>query len=122
MMEREFGTEWRSNFKEFNEKPFAAASIGQVHRAKTLEGVEVAVKVQYPGVNESIDSDLNNLKKVMVYTNLVPKTMFLDKLIASTRAELKEECNYTTEAGKQEKYRFRNNFYYQSNPLYILFI
>lgn len=65
----------------------------------------MAVKVQYAGVKESIDSDLNNLKMLMDYSNLFPKTMFLDKLIANTRRELHEECDYLLEASKQRNYR-----------------
>lgn len=105
MLEKELGKKWREFFLEFNEIPFAAASIGQVHLAKTKEGNEVAVKVQYPGVMESIESDLNNLKTIMIYTNIFPKTMFLDQLIQNTKIELIEECNYLLEAKKQETYK-----------------
>ncbi|CAK94480.1 unnamed protein product (macronuclear) [Paramecium tetraurelia] len=105
MLKQELGSDWTSKFKEFELKPFAAASIGQVHEAITTQGRRVAVKIQYPGVKEAIDSDLNNLKRLMEYTNLFPKTMFLDKLIANTRKELHEECDYKIEAAKQINYR-----------------
>jgi len=104
MLSSELGPSWRSNFSEFNEIPFAAASIGQVHYAKSKEGIDLAIKVQYPGVKESIDSDLNNLKSLMLYTNLFPKTMFLDQLIENTKVELLEECDYLKEAEKQNIY------------------
>ena len=116
MLEKEIGSNWRSAFAEFNEIPFAAASIGQVHYAKTKEGLEVAVKVQYPGVMESIESDLNNLKTLMIYTNIFPKTMFLDQLIHNTKIELMEECDYLTEAKKQNTYR---NFLLNSKGVYV---
>jgi aarF domain-containing kinase len=63
----------------------------------------VAIKVQYPGVKQSIDSDLNNLKNLMIYTKAFPKSMFLDKLINYSRKELHEECDYVIEAKKQNK-------------------
>ena len=116
MLEKELGGQWRNLFQEFNEIPFAAASIGQVHYAKTKEGAEVAVKVQYPGVMESIESDLGNLKSLMIYTNIFPKTMFLDQLIQNTKIELMEECDYLSEAKKQDTYR---NFLINSKGLYV---
>ncbi|EGR30031.1 hypothetical protein IMG5_144060 [Ichthyophthirius multifiliis] len=106
MMVQELGKDWKEKyFSEFSDIPFAAASIGQVHRAKLLDGTDVAVKIQYPGVKESIDSDLNNLKKLMIYTGLFPKQMFLDKLIDYSRLELIQECDYVEEAKKQEQMR-----------------
>ncbi len=101
MMQQELGVDWRDRFQEFEEKPIAAASIGQVHRAITKNGVKVAVKVQYPGVAESIDSDLQNVKMLITYLNLLPKTMYIDQLLGHTKNELKEECDYVIEAQKQ---------------------
>ncbi|KAF7917124.1 hypothetical protein BELL_0164g00180 [Botrytis elliptica] len=93
------GPEWRDLFGEFEEVPLAAASIGQVHRA-TLKstGAKVAVKIQYPGVAESIDSDLNNLAILLTASRLLPKGLFLDKTIANARTELGWECDYIREA------------------------
>ena len=68
----QLGKDWRSKLHSFEEIPIAAASIGQVHRAKLLDGTEVAMKVQYPGVAESIASDLSNLKRLVTMTNLLP--------------------------------------------------
>lgn len=97
------GEDWESNFKEFNKKPFAAASIGQVHKAQMNNGTHVAIKIQYPGVADSIDSDLDNLKRLMDYTGVFPKSMFLDDFIRISREELKEECDYELEAQKQQR-------------------
>jgi aarF domain-containing kinase len=93
------GPDWREIFSTFDEKPIAAASIGQVHSA-TLKstGVRVAVKVQYPGVADSIDSDLNNLAILLTASRLLPKGLFLDKTIANARTELAWECDYLREA------------------------
>lgn len=93
------GPDWRELFDTFDEKPLAAASIGQVHRA-TLKstGARVAVNVQYPGVADSIDSDLNNLAILLTASRLLPKGLFLDKTIANARTELAWECDYIREA------------------------
>ena len=100
-----YGIDWlHDNFKSFDMRPFAAASIGQVHKAVLLDGQKVVLKIQYPGVSNSIDSDLDNLKRLMTYTGVFPSTMFLDDFIANSRAELKEECDYVLEAQKQIKY------------------
>jgi predicted unusual protein kinase regulating ubiquinone biosynthesis (AarF/ABC1/UbiB family) len=103
-MAKNLGKDWRSHFSVFEEKPFAAASIGQVHRGTLVTGEKVAIKVQYPGVADSVDSDLDSLKTLIEYFNLLPKSFFLDQFIANTRAELKEECDYEIEASKQIKY------------------
>ena len=109
-----------SVFSYFEEIPVAAASLGQVHygRLKTSymdqllerDGImrssnEVAIKVQYPGVAESIDSDVNNLMRVVRLTNLVPKGLYIDKAMDVARAELKLECDYEYEIECQAKYK-----------------
>lgn len=96
---RSLGENWRDLYADFEERPFAAASIGQVHKA-TLKsnGKEVAVKVQYPGVRNSIDSDLNNLSLLLTASRLLPKGLYLDKTIANARTELGWECDYEREA------------------------
>jgi aarF domain-containing kinase len=93
------GQDWRDLFSEFEEKPIAAASIGQVHSA-TLKsnGERVAVKVQYPGVADSIDSDLSNLAILLTASRLLPKGLYLEKTIANARTELAWECDYIREA------------------------
>ena len=93
------GSEWREIFSSFDEKPLAAASIGQVHSAVLKSnGARVAVKVQYPGVANSIDSDLSNLALLLTASRLLPKGLFLDKTIANARTELAWECDYIREA------------------------
>ncbi|KAL8864771.1 MAG: hypothetical protein Q9174_007229 [Haloplaca sp. 1 TL-2023] len=93
------GTDWRDLFTSFDEKPIAAASIGQVHSATVkATGTRVAVKIQYPGVANSIDSDLNNLAVLLTASKLLPKGLYLDKTIANAQTELAWECDYVREA------------------------
>lgn len=106
VMAAELGLDWRKkHFAKFDDVPFAAASIGQVHHAVTTDLVPVVVKVQYPGVSDSIDSDLNNLLLLLTALSILPKGLFLDKTIANARVELKWECDYIREA--QNLIRFR---------------
>jgi aarF domain-containing kinase len=100
-----YGENWRDNFKEFNERPIAAASIGQVHKAVLKGGQEVAVKVQYPGVAKSIDSDLNNLASLLLFSNILPPGLFLEKTIEVAKKELGMETDYENEATNQMKYK-----------------
>ncbi|CAJ1038341.1 putative ABC1 family [Leishmania shawi] len=106
---------WRRDlFDTFDNTPVAAASIGQVHCATLRPGaagtdptkppVEVAVKVQYPGVAQSIDSDVANLKMLMSL-GVLPPGMFVEKILQELRNELSAECRYTLEAAKQMRYR-----------------
>lgn len=99
VMTANLGSEWRDLFSSFDEKPLAAASIGQVHSAVLKSnGARVAVKVQYPGVSDSIDSDLSNLAILLTASRLLPSGLFLDKTIANARTELAWECDYIREA------------------------
>ena len=100
------GPDWRDLFETFDEMPMAAASIGQVHGAVLKSsGQRVAVKVQYPGVANSIDSDLNNLSILLTASRLLPKGLFLDKTIANARTELAWECDYIREAQACRKFQ-----------------
>ncbi|KAH9198379.1 ABC1 family-domain-containing protein [Zygosaccharomyces rouxii] len=98
VLKAEFGDNWKSNFAKFDRIPIAAASIGQVHNAVLPNGDKVVVKIQYPGVKDSIDSDLNNIMMVLGASRLLPKGLFLDKTIDNARKELKWECDYVREA------------------------
>ena len=104
VMKKELGDKWNENFDEFNEIPIAAASIGQVHFAKH-KTINVAVKVQYPGVASSINSDLDNLKSLLVLSNLLPKGLYLDNTIRVAREELQLECDYKRELLFMNKFR-----------------
>eukprot|EP00093_Oithona_nana_P013785 13785.XXX_51695_49333_1 [CDS] Oithona nana genome sequencing. len=98
VMIEEFGTGWRDKFQEFNEQPFAAASIGQVHRGVLKDGRVVAIKVQYPGVAKGIESDISNLMGILKVAKIVPEKLFIDEVITHMRIELEQECDYVREA------------------------
>lgn len=100
------GANWRDLYASFDEVPIAAASIGQVHKAVLAStGQEVAVKVQYPGVASSIDSDLNNLSILLTASRLLPKGLYLEKTIANARTELAWECDYLREAACASRFK-----------------
>ena len=112
-MKNELGEDWKNKFVSFDDYPFAAASIGQVHRATIAvthdngqkEEKKVVVKCQYPGVADSIDSDLNNLSMIVKMTGLMPKGLFIDNVLRVGRDELVVECDYSLEARNQERFR-----------------
>jgi aarF domain-containing kinase len=81
-MAKELGPDWRRLFADFQEKPFAAASIGQVHQAVSLDGQKLAVKIQYPGVASGIDADIDNLISILNIGNLLPKGMFVQEFVS----------------------------------------
>lgn len=100
------GEGWRDLFSEFEETPMAAASIGQVHKAVLKSnGRKVAVKIQFPGVAASIDSDLDNLGILLNATKLLPKGLYLNKTIDNARVELGWECDYEREAQCARRYK-----------------
>ncbi|RZC41767.1 aarF domain-containing protein kinase 4, partial [Asbolus verrucosus] len=98
VMTLELGSDWRDKFVEFEEKPFAAASIGQVHWGRIKDGREVAIKIQYPGVARGIESDIDNLGGIMKLWNVFPKGMFLENLMKVAKRELAWEVDYKREA------------------------
>jgi len=107
VMTNEFGSDWREKFggDNFEDAPVAAASIGQVHRTMLPDGRMCAVKVQYPGVAESITSDINNLKTLLSIGNFLPAGLYIDSVMAVAREELAAECDYLREAAAQERFR-----------------
>ena len=104
VLAEQFGRGWRSRFREFDEVPAAAASIGQVHHAVWRDGREVAVKLQYPGADEALRSDLRQLARVTrVMQPLVPGVA-LKPLIAELRERMEEELDYRDEADSQRAF------------------
>ncbi|KEH43168.1 putative cadmium-transporting ATPase [Medicago truncatula] len=105
VLNAELGPHWSSNLHSFDYEPLAAASIGQVHRAVMKDGLQVAMKIQYPGVADSIDSDIENVKLLLNYTNLIPEGLYLDRAIKVAKEELSRECDYKLEAENQKRFR-----------------
>lgn len=93
-----WGTGWYGRFKRFDLRPFAAASIGQVHRAQTPDGRDLVIKVQYPGVRASIDSDIDNLATLLRIPGLIPRELDLGPMLREAKAQLHHEADYRSEA------------------------
>ena len=104
VLDGEWGEGWRARFAKFNATPIAAASIGQVHRATQHDGRELAIKVQYPGVRESIDSDVDNVTTLLRVSGLLPKELDLAPLLAEAKRQLHEEADYEREAAQMARY------------------
>ncbi|GAA1514939.1 AarF/ABC1/UbiB kinase family protein [Streptomyces albidochromogenes] len=98
------GAEWRDLFLEFDDKPAAAASIGQVHRAVWHDGREVAVKVQYPGAGDALLSDLNQLSRFARLLGPLVPGMDIKPLITELRDRVSEELDYELEAAAQRQH------------------
>ncbi|XP_059625507.1 protein ABC transporter 1, mitochondrial isoform X1 [Cornus florida] len=105
VLDAELGPEWSSKLISFDYEPMAAASIGQVHGAVTKDGLQVAMKIQYPGVADSIESDIENVKRLLTYTNMIPEKLFLDRAMKVAKEELSRECDYELEAANQKRFR-----------------
>ncbi len=101
VLEERLGEDWHDLFLEFEDKPAAAASIGQVHRAVWHDGREVAVKVQYPGAGEALLSDLNQLSRFARLLGPLIPGMDIKPLIAELRDRVSEELDYGLEAQAQ---------------------
>ncbi|KAG4076354.1 hypothetical protein HA402_005797 [Bradysia odoriphaga] len=104
VMVAELGQDWRGKLQSFEEKPFAAASIGQVHRGVLFEGMEVAIKIQYPGVAKSIESDIDNLVGMLKVWDIFPAGIFIDNVVKVAKRELAWEVDYVREAEYTEKF------------------
>ncbi len=98
LLEEELGGPVDESFETFEEEAFAAASIGQVHRAITLDGDEVAVKLQYPGVAEAVDSDLRNLSVLLPLVKRLAPGLDVKALYGELRERIAEELDYEIEA------------------------
>lgn len=99
-----WGPDWEGRFAEFDFEPMAAASIGQVHAGTTTDGRELALKIQYPGVARSIDSDVNNLAAALRLAKILPGDVDFDPLIEEAKRQLRDEADYATEAEHLRRY------------------
>ncbi|MBB3876490.1 ABC1 kinase family protein [Sphingomonas aquatilis] len=107
VLAREWGRDWRRRFRHFEAAPVAAASIGQVHRATLPDGRRLAIKVQYPGVAESIDSDVDNVATLLRVSGLLPRGLDITPLLDEAKRQLAEEADYTREGEQMRAYAAR---------------
>jgi predicted unusual protein kinase regulating ubiquinone biosynthesis (AarF/ABC1/UbiB family) len=105
VMGREYGKGWEERFDCFDYEPIAAASIGQVHRVVTRDGRDLALKIQYPGVARSIDSDVDNMAVFLRMANILPVEIDVSGIVAEAKRQLKQEADYTIEAEYLRAYR-----------------
>jgi predicted unusual protein kinase regulating ubiquinone biosynthesis (AarF/ABC1/UbiB family) len=107
VLARDWGRDWRRRFRHFEAAPVAAASIGQVHRATLPDGRRLAIKVQYPGVAESIDSDVDNVATLLRVSGLLPRGLNIAPLLDEAKRQLAEEADYTREGEEMRAYAAR---------------
>ncbi|GIW16165.1 MAG: putative ATP-binding protein [Tepidiforma sp.] len=104
VLEAAYGRSPGSVFRRFEREPFAAASIGQVHRAELRDGTRVAVKVQYPGVREAIERDLANVAVLLGFGGLVAKGLDVETLVRDLGEGIRGELDYRREAAWQRRF------------------
>lgn len=101
---REYGSGWEKRFERFDMEPIASASIGQVHAARTKDGRDLALKIQYPGVAKSIDSDLDSLATLLTMTRVLPLEIDAKGIAAEAKEQLHREADYLEEARSLTRY------------------
>ena len=105
VLRTELGENWLNHFSDFQFVPLAAASIGQVHLAYHDDGRKLAVKIQYPGVKDSIDSDVDNVATLLRVSGLLPASVDYKGLLQEAKQQLKQEADYTREADFLMRYQ-----------------
>ncbi|HEX2939604.1 MAG TPA: AarF/ABC1/UbiB kinase family protein [Rhodopila sp.] len=103
-MATELGANWQSRFASFNQEASAAASLGQVHRARLLDGTEVACKLQYPDMPSTVEADLRQLKLAMAVYHRMDNAIHQDEIYKELAERLREELDYTREAAQMRLY------------------
>ena len=103
VLRENYGDNFLDNFSEFNETPIAAASIGQVHKCKYGKK-ELILKIQYPEIRESIESDISNIRLLTKNLGILPKSFDFDKLLEAGKKQLLNETNYLLEAAHQKNF------------------
>src|SRR5215471_17243020 len=104
VLAEDLGPDWREQFIEFNDKPAAAASIGQVHRAVWHDGRQVAVKIQYPGAGNALLSDFSQLSRVARLFSVLMPGLEVRPLLDELRARMTDELDYKLEAEAQQRF------------------
>ena len=104
VLAEDLGPDWRDQFAQFSDKPAAAASIGQVHRARWQDGREVAVKIQYPGAGRALLSDFTQLSRVARLFSVLMPGLEVKPVLDELRARVAEELDYHLEAQAQQAF------------------
>src|SRR5215469_1434342 len=97
-MAAELGPDWQAKFGGFGEQAAAAASLGQVHKAQSLDGRALAVKLQYPEMQSAVEADLNQLRVVMSIYKRMDTAIDASEIVSEIAARLREELDYSLEA------------------------
>ncbi len=105
-MKAELGPDWQSKFKEFDKEASAAASLGQVHKAVTLEGEDIACKLQYPDMQSAIEADLKQLKLIFSIYGRYDSSIQTSEIHAELAERLREELDYKLEAKYEKLYAY----------------
>ncbi len=105
VLNTQWGEGWDRHFSRFSFTPMAAASIGQVHAAQDRVGRRLAIKIQYPGVRQSISSDVDNVASLLRLSGLLPKTLDIQPLLDEAKRQLHEEADYRAEATHLTSFR-----------------
>lgn len=100
----EWGPAWRKQFRRFEPRPIAAASIGQVHRAVTRDDRTLAIKVQYPGIRDSIAADVDNVATLLRVSGMLPKELDFEPLLKAAKEQLHEEADYHREGQQLQRF------------------
>ncbi|MFD0658218.1 ABC1 kinase family protein [Thermocatellispora tengchongensis] len=104
VLAEQLGDDWRENFRSFDDKPTAAASIGQVHRAVWHDGRAVAVKIQYPGAGKALLSDFKQLARLGKLFGALLPGLDIKAVLAELRERVEEELDYFKEAEAQHAF------------------
>ena len=104
VLSAQFGAQWRRRFREIDDVPAAAASIGQVHKAIWRDGREVAVKVQYPGAGDALVADLGQLSRFASLFRMIQPGLDVKPLVQELKERVTEELDYELEARSQKAF------------------
>ena len=105
VLKTQWGDDWLARFSHIELRPFAAASIGQVHLAYKENGEKLAIKIQYPGIAQSVVSDVDNVITLLTLSQLLPKDLDIKPLVSEAKLQLLAEADYHLEASYLSRYK-----------------
>ena len=104
VLKANWGEGWDRHFQQFSFTPTAAASIGQVHFGQRKDGRHLAIKIQYPGVRQSIESDVDNVATLLRLSGLLPKSLNIKPLLDDAKRQLHDEADYCREGASMMQF------------------